>query len=72
MMFGAPLLSLFVSQRLRGLTARERTAHLDDLRGMIEAGDVTPTVDRTYPLAEAPEAIRHLRRSPAGKIVVTV
>src|SRR5688572_7217123 len=49
MMFAVPLLSLFVGQRLRGLTARERTAYLDDLRGMIEAGNVTPAVDRTYP-----------------------
>jgi NADPH:quinone reductase-like Zn-dependent oxidoreductase len=72
-MFRAPLLSLFVSQRLRGLTARERTAHLDELRGLIESGAVTPAVSRTYSLADAADAIRELETGhPAGKLVITV
>jgi NADPH:quinone reductase-like Zn-dependent oxidoreductase len=69
----APLLSMFVGQRLRGLTARERAEHLEELRRLIESGAVTPAIDRTYPLAEAPEAIRHLAEGrAAGKVVVTV
>jgi NADPH:quinone reductase-like Zn-dependent oxidoreductase len=40
---------------------------------MIEAGTITPVIDRTYPLIEAPDAIRHLERGhAAGKIVVTI
>jgi Zinc-binding dehydrogenase len=30
------------------------------LRELIEADKVTPVIDRTYPLSEVPEAIRHL------------
>jgi len=38
-----------------------------------KAGKVTPVIDRTYPLIEAPEAIRYLQeRHAAGKVVITV
>ena len=69
----APLVSLFAGQRLRPVMAKERSADLDVLRGHIEAGDVKPVVDRTYPLAEAAAAIRYLRSGAvAGKLVLTV
>jgi NADPH:quinone reductase-like Zn-dependent oxidoreductase len=69
----APLLSRFGSQRLRSLTATERTEDLLVLKELIEAGKVTPVVDRTYPLSEAAEAIRYMRNGHArGKLVVTV
>ena len=72
-MFRAPLLSLFVGQRLRTVSAMERVEDLDELRELIESGALTPAVDRSYPLAAAPDAIRHLTDGhPAGKIVVTV
>jgi len=36
-------------------------------------GRVTPVIDRTYPLSEAPEAIRYLAEGHArGKVVITV
>jgi NADPH:quinone reductase-like Zn-dependent oxidoreductase len=60
----APLMSLFVGQRLRNVTARERAEHLDHLRDLIETGAVTPAIDRMYALAETPDAIRRLRNSP--------
>ncbi len=69
----APLLSLFVGQRLRPVVAKDRSSDLEVLRRYIEAGDVTPAVDRTYPLNEVPAAIRHLRTGDVrGKLVVTV
>jgi len=72
-MFRGPLLSLFVRQRIRNLTAGERAADLDELRELIEAGSVTPAVTRTYPLAGAADAIRDLRSGRlGGKLVVTV
>jgi NADPH:quinone reductase-like Zn-dependent oxidoreductase len=47
--------------------------NLAALRELIEAGKVTPVIDRTYPLIEAAEAIRYLERGhPRGKVVVTV
>jgi len=40
---------------------------------MIEEGEVTPVIDRTYPLSQTPEAMRYLETGhPKGKIVVTV
>jgi NADPH:quinone reductase-like Zn-dependent oxidoreductase len=43
------------------------------LKEFLEAGKITPVVDRTYPLSEVPEAIRYLEEGQArGKIVITV
>jgi NADPH:quinone reductase-like Zn-dependent oxidoreductase len=68
-----PLLSLFVSQRLGGFVSKERKEDLQALRELIEAGKVTPVLGRTFPLIEAPEAIRYLERGhPRGKVVITV
>lgn len=40
---------------------------------MIEEGELTPVIDRTYPLSKTPEAVRYLEDGhPMGKIVVTV
>ena len=69
----APLLSLFVGQRLRPVTYEERAEDLEALRVRIEAGEVTPVVGRTFPLAEAAEAIRFMHDGGAGgKVVLTV
>ena len=69
----APLVSLFVGQRLRGLATKIERDDLVTLTEMIEAGTLTPVIDRTYPLIEAPDAIRYLGEGhAAGKIVVTV
>ena len=72
-MLRAPLVSLFVGQRLRGLATKVKQEDLLTVRELIEAGKVTPVVDRTYPLVEAPDAVRYLAEGhAAGKIVVTV
>jgi NADPH:quinone reductase-like Zn-dependent oxidoreductase len=72
-MLGAILLSPFVSQKLRGLISIERKQDLEALSELIEAGKVRPIVDRTFPLSEAPDAIRYLERGQArGKVVITV
>jgi len=69
----APFVSMFARQWVRGLVAGERAAELDDLTELIESGAVTPVIDRVYPFAEAPDAIRYLAQGhPAGKVVVTV
>ena len=39
----------------------------------MEAGKMTPVIDRRYPLNEVPEAIRYLEAGHArGKVVITV
>jgi NADPH:quinone reductase-like Zn-dependent oxidoreductase len=69
----APLRSALVRQRLRPFISKERRADLVVLKGLIEDGKVTPVIDRTYPLSEVPEAIRHLEEGHArGKVVITV
>jgi NADPH:quinone reductase-like Zn-dependent oxidoreductase len=68
-----PLLSLVAGQRLRGLVAKVNGEDLGTLSGLIEAGKVTPVVDATFPLSEAPDAIRYLAQGhPSGKVVITV
>jgi NADPH:quinone reductase-like Zn-dependent oxidoreductase len=69
----AVLLSRFVGQTLRTFVNSENYEDLIVLTGMIEAGKVTPVIDRQYPLAQAPKAIRYLLEGHArGKIVITV
>jgi NADPH:quinone reductase-like Zn-dependent oxidoreductase len=62
----APLLSALVRQRLRPLVSKERSKDLLVLKELIEAGKITPVIDRTYPLSEAPQAIRYLEEGHAG------
>jgi NADPH:quinone reductase-like Zn-dependent oxidoreductase len=69
----APLLSLVTKQRLRPVVSTENAEDLRALAELIERGDVTPVVGRTFPLIEAADAIRYLERGhAAGKVVVTV
>lgn len=69
----ATILSMFTGQRLRALLARENAADLETLAQLAEDGAVTPVIDRTYPLADAAEAIRQIAGGHAtGKGVVTV
>jgi NADPH:quinone reductase-like Zn-dependent oxidoreductase len=65
--------SPFIGQTLRTFVATERTADLETLAELIESGKVTPVIDRTYPLAELPAAIRHMQDGRSrGKVVVTI
>jgi NADPH:quinone reductase-like Zn-dependent oxidoreductase len=69
----APLVSRFVGQRLRMLASKENQEDLQTLRELLEAGKLTPLIGRTYPLAEASEAVRALEAGKTrGKIVITV
>ena len=43
------------------------------LRDLVESGKIAPAIDRTYPLSEAPAAIRYVIEGHArGKVVITV
>lgn len=69
----AILLSPFVSQHLGGVISVERGEDIEELRALIEAGKLTPVVDRTFPLADAAQAVRYLTEGHArGKVVITV
>ncbi len=69
----ALVLSRFVSQNLTGLLARTRKEDLIVMHQLMEAGKVTPVIDRRYSLSEVPEAIRYLEQGHArGKVVITL
>ena len=69
----ALVLSLFVGQKLGTFVSRENQGDLIVLKELIEAGKITPVVDRAYPLSDVPDAIRYMREGRArGKLVITV
>jgi NADPH:quinone reductase-like Zn-dependent oxidoreductase len=71
--FKAFLLSPFMRQQERPFIATPNSEDLVVLKEMIEAGKITPVIDRTYPLSETPEAFRYLDEGHAqGKVVITV
>ena len=67
------VLSVFVSQRFSMFLARLNAADLTTVGDLMQAGKVTPVVDRRYPLSEVREAIRYLETGRArGKVVITI
>jgi NADPH:quinone reductase-like Zn-dependent oxidoreductase len=55
------------------LISRQRRADLETLARLIEAGQLTPVIGKTYPLRQAADAMRHLQAGHArGKLVLTV
>jgi NADPH:quinone reductase-like Zn-dependent oxidoreductase len=69
----AALLSPFTGQRLRSLIARENAADLETLAQLAESGAISPVIDRTYPLADAAQAIRNIADGHAtGKGIVAI
>lgn len=69
----AALWSPLVGQRLKMFVSPERAVDLDALRELIEAGQVTPSIERTWPLAETAAAVDHVAAGRTrGKVVVTI
>lgn len=69
----ARVLSVLVRQRLRPFLTRWSTQDLEVVKGLIEAGEVSPVIDRTYPLGAVAEAMRYLEAGHAtGKVVIRV
>lgn len=69
----APLVSIFVRPRLTMLASTEHHADLVVLTELIEAGKVTPSIDQTYTLDRAQDAMRQLEAGTVrGKIAITM
>jgi NADPH:quinone reductase-like Zn-dependent oxidoreductase len=67
------LMSPWLRQRLAILIAKERATHFERLTELIETGQVTPSVDRSFPLHEAPAAMRLLETGQVrGKVAIAV
>jgi NADPH:quinone reductase-like Zn-dependent oxidoreductase len=62
-----------LKRHLRPLASEPNQGDLQFVAELIEAGKITPVIDKTYPLSEVPEAIRYLHEGQArGKIVIAV
>jgi NADPH:quinone reductase-like Zn-dependent oxidoreductase len=71
--FEVLVLSRFVSQTFVMFVAKLSKEDLNTLRELMEAGKLTPVIDRRYTLSEVPQAIRYLEEGHArGKVVITV
>ena len=70
----APLVSrLRRKQKLVSFIAKRNKEDLTLLKELMEAGKVTPVIDRSYSLHEVPEALRYLGEGHArGKLVITM
>ena len=70
---GAQQLSRFGSRKLGFMLTDIEREDLVFFKDLIEAGKVTPVIDRRYPLSETADAIRYLETMRArGKVVITV
>jgi NADPH:quinone reductase-like Zn-dependent oxidoreductase len=69
----AHALNRFVGHTLRPFLVSFNLEDLVALKEMIEAGKLTPVIDRTYQLTETPQAIAHVGKGHAsGKVAITV
>ena len=69
----AAVLNPFVREHLVVFVTNENGTDLGILADMLAAGQVRPVIDRTYPLAEAADALRHLEAGhPRGKVVLAI
>ena len=69
----ALMLSAFVSQDMGMMLAELNQKDLTILGDLMQAGKVTPVIDRRYKLSEVSEALRYLEEGHArGKVVITV
>ena len=69
----AMLVSMFVRQQAGPSVKTQNHDDLVALKALVEAGAVTPVVDRSYPLPETPKAIEHVAAGHArGTVVISV
>ena len=72
-MLGAATSTVFSRRRARLAAQAWRPDDLLTLGEWIEAGTVSPVIERTYPLSEAPDAVAYMGEGRArGKVVITV
>ena len=72
-MLKAMMLSPFVSQQFLPFLAELNQKDLTILGELVQAGKLTPVIDRRYKLSEVPAAIRYLEQGHArGKVIISV
>ena len=72
-LFLGPWIRRTMGKKIRILAVRPNIEDVDFVKELIEAGKVTPVIDKTYPLSEVPEAIGYVGEGHAkGKVVISV
>jgi len=72
-MTAGPLLSMTSGRKIGNLMAVSKGPDIRFLKELLEAGKIVPVIDRTYPLAGVPDAIRYMEQEHArGKLIITV
>jgi NADPH:quinone reductase-like Zn-dependent oxidoreductase len=72
-LFLGPWIRRTTGKKIRILAVRPNIEDVDFVKELIEAGKVTPVIDKTYPLSEVPEAIGYVGEGHAkGKVVISV
>jgi NADPH:quinone reductase-like Zn-dependent oxidoreductase len=67
------VLASFVSQTVTTVNVASDREDLEYLAKLLEAGSVTPVIDRSHPLHEVPEALTYLEAGHArGKVVIAL
>ncbi|MFC5745745.1 NAD(P)-dependent alcohol dehydrogenase [Actinomadura rugatobispora] len=62
----------FVRQRIASVAWKPNSTDLRLLADLMDREQITPVIDRTYPFAEIPDALRYLERGRArGKVAIT-
>jgi NADPH:quinone reductase-like Zn-dependent oxidoreductase len=70
---GALVQSMFASQEMSMFISQLNEKDLTLLAEMMQAGKITPVIDRRYPLAEVPAAVAYLETGRArGKVIITI
>lgn len=70
---GGMIGALFSKQKVRSFVALTNTKDLQALTTLLESGKLTPIIDRTYPLANTPDAIVRIESGQTrGKLVITI
>ncbi|HEX2312771.1 MAG TPA: NAD(P)-dependent alcohol dehydrogenase [Thermomonospora sp.] len=72
-MLRGALASPFVGQRIASVQWKPNSTDLRFLAGLMEKERLAPVIDRTYPFAELPEALRYIEGGHArGKVALTL
>jgi NADPH:quinone reductase-like Zn-dependent oxidoreductase len=67
------LVNPFVSQRIASVSWKPNAEDLRHLADLMEKKQVVPVIDRTYPFAEIPDALRYLEQGHArGKVAIII
>ena len=68
-----PIMSVRGSKKMGYLSMKQDKEDLVFVKELLENGEITPIIDRTYPLSEISEGIRYLEEGHArGKVAITL